>query len=134
MLFSMYNWISLFSVVGLLIQNGQFVDAFQQSGTTTMTMILIMVFLVFYPTAVYFCFKAYREFKGMLHDNGMLGQGGGVGNAMFRGGTANNNNGGYQNLNNQEMGGFNRNGGRDEEADARPQAANVNPGAGFRAF
>ena len=103
----MYNWISLFSVVGLLIQNGQFLDAFQ--GASTMVMILIMIFLVFYPTAVYFCFKAYREFKGMLHDNGMLGQRGGVGNAMFRGG--NNPPAGYQNLNNnQEMRGFNRGG------------------------
>ena len=57
-------------------------------------MILILVFLIFYPTAIYFCFKAYREFKGMLHDAGMLGGGGGVGNAMFAG--RNNNNNGYQ--------------------------------------
>ena len=94
----MYNWISLFSVVGLLIQNGKFFDAFQ--GDTVMVMILIMAFLIFYPTAVYFCFKAYREFKGMLQDNGMLGQGGGVGNAMFRGGNNNPPPAGYQNLNN----------------------------------
>ena len=93
----MYNWISLFSVVGLLIQNGQFSEAFQ--GSSAMIMILIIIFLVFYPTAVYFCFKAYREFKGMLQDNGMLGQGGGVGNAMFRGGN-NPPPAGYQNLNN----------------------------------
>ncbi len=93
----MYNWISLFSIVGLLIQNGQFSEAFQ--GSSAMVMILIMIFLVFYPTAVYFCFKAYREFKGMLQDNGMLGQGGGVGNAMFRGGN-NQPPAGYQNLNN----------------------------------
>ena len=50
---------------------------------------------------------------------------------MFRGG--NNPPAGYQNLNNQEMRGINRDGAQDEEA--RPSAAaNVNTGSGFRAF
>jgi hypothetical protein len=29
---------------------------------------------VFYVVAIYFAFHAYREFKGMMHDNGMGGQ------------------------------------------------------------
>ena len=36
--------------------------------------VTVYVFLtIFYPIAVYFAFQAYREFKGMLFDNGMGG-------------------------------------------------------------
>ena len=70
MLFSMYNWVNFFSTVGFLLQLGGFGPAFTAGGRSTMVMILIMSFLVFYPVAIYFCFKAYREFKGLLYDNG----------------------------------------------------------------
>ena len=52
-------------------------------------MIVFILFIVFYVVAVYFCFKAYREFKGMLYDNGMGGAGGGLGNMMMRGANSN---------------------------------------------
>ena len=97
MLFSMYNWVNFFSIIGFAIQQGKFASAFAAGGASTMIMLLILSFLVFYPVAIYFCFKAYREFKGLLYDNGQLGTGG-VANQMFR--NNNNNEGGYQNMDN----------------------------------
>jgi len=31
--------------------------------------ILVLAFIVFYPIAIYLCFQAYKEFKGMLNDH-----------------------------------------------------------------
>lgn len=41
----------------------------------------MMVFAIFYIVAITLCFYAYREFKGMMFDNGM-GSAGGLGNLM----------------------------------------------------
>ncbi len=39
----------------------------------TFATIVMMTFAVFYVIAVVISFYAYREFKGMLYDNGMGG-------------------------------------------------------------
>ena len=39
-------------------------------------MVMLMVFAVFYVCAIIIAFYAYREFKGMLFDNGQGTQGG----------------------------------------------------------
>ena len=51
---------------------------------------MILAFAIFYPISVYFCFKAYREFKGMLYDNGMMNGGGMSSMLPFGGNNANN--------------------------------------------
>lgn len=40
---------------------------------STFAMILFMTLCVFYIGAITIAFKAYKEFKGMLYDNGMGG-------------------------------------------------------------
>jgi hypothetical protein len=45
-------------------------------------MLLLMGFIIFYPIAIVFSFKAYKEFKGMIYDNGMGGQMGGISGMM----------------------------------------------------
>jgi hypothetical protein len=45
-------------------------------------MLLLMGFIIFYPIAIFFSFRAYKEFKGMLYDNGMGGQMGGLSGMM----------------------------------------------------
>lgn len=69
--------------IGLLIQTGKFTDNFTQASTAFVTTLLV-AFIVFYIVAVTICFYAYREFKGMLYDNGMGGSGmaGGLGGMM----------------------------------------------------
>ena len=47
-----------------------------------MTMMLVICFIIFYPAAIYFSFHAYREFTGMLYDNGMGGGQGGLGGML----------------------------------------------------
>ena len=37
---------------------------------------MMMIFVIFYVVAITLVFYAYREFKGMLFDNGMGGPGG----------------------------------------------------------
>ena len=39
-------------------------------------MSLMMTMTIFYAIAIITCFLAYREFKGMLYDNGMGGAAG----------------------------------------------------------
>ena len=53
----------------------------------TFSMVLVIVFAVFYVIAIYFAFKAYREFKGMLYDNDQGGAGmqGGALNGLMAG-------------------------------------------------
>ncbi len=46
-------------------------------------MLMMLTWLFFYPIAIYYSFMAYRVFKGLLYDNGMVG-GGGMG-GMFGG-------------------------------------------------
>lgn len=48
----------------------------------TFSVILTIVLIVFYITAIYFAFQAYKEFKGMLYDNGMVGGGGAMAGLM----------------------------------------------------
>ena len=72
----MFNWIGLFSAVGLMIQKGMLGEVFRRA---TFGMIMIMVMLGFYPLVCFYCFRAYREFKGMMADHGMVGGRGGGG-------------------------------------------------------
>lgn len=44
----------------------------------TFAMVLVILSTIFYVIAIYFAFKAYREFKGMLFDGGQGMQGGGA--------------------------------------------------------
>ena len=41
------------------------------SGNLSLTVMILLC--VYYLVASYFCFLAYREFKGMLFDHGMGG-------------------------------------------------------------
>ena len=34
-----------------------------------------MTMTVFYPTSLFFAFRAYREFKALFYENGMMGGG-----------------------------------------------------------
>ena len=70
MLFCTFNLVGYFSNVGLLLQQGKFGPYFTAGGVQTFLMILVIAFIVFYPIAIYFCFQAYKEFKGMLADHG----------------------------------------------------------------
>lgn len=72
--------------IGLWIQTNSLGEIFSES---TFPALVIVFFTVFYPAAMYFAFQAYREFKGMMIDNGMGGslpmpfrQGGGGGGGM----------------------------------------------------
>ena len=95
---SLFNWISFVSAIGLMLQNGSFFSQLGKGGQTTFVVLLVLAFTVFYPSATYVTFKAYKEFKGMAYDNGMGGAGGGLGNMMpFRGSSRASNDGGvYQ--------------------------------------
>ena len=75
MILCLNNTINSIAGVGLLIQTGKFVPAFQ-NGKTAVFCVLMMVFIVFYIGAITISFYAYREFKGMMQDNGMGGNGG----------------------------------------------------------
>lgn len=66
------SFVQNFSFLGLLIQDNLFAYAFH--GTSGLAMSLMIMMCVFYVVAIYFAFHAYREFKGMMHDNGMGGQ------------------------------------------------------------
>lgn len=85
MLMVMYNWVSFVTAFGLMIQRGTLLENYGKGGAFTFGMLLMTAFLIFYPTATYFVFKAYKEFKGMLFDNGMGGGGSAFG-GMFGGG------------------------------------------------
>jgi len=55
--------------VGILIQNNVEYDApIFYTSLATVYFVQVMIFLVFYPIAIIICFRAYREFKGMLFD------------------------------------------------------------------
>ncbi len=69
----MFNFVQNFAAIGLLLQQGHLGEAFEYAP---FQMIMLLVFMVFYPIAIYFSFLAYREFKAMLADNGMIGSGG----------------------------------------------------------
>jgi hypothetical protein len=46
---------------------------------------VVIAFFFFYIVAIYLTFQAYKEFKGMLYDNGMGMQGGGALNGLMAG-------------------------------------------------
>eukprot|EP00347_Sterkiella_histriomuscorum_P011788 403371096 len=93
------------ATVGLLIQKGKFATVFQHSYSASYLIIMI-TFAIFYIIAITMCFYAYREFKGMMFDNGQETQGGLanlLGQRMMGSqggggqGNANNQNSNYQN-------------------------------------
>ena len=70
MIFVMNSWVSTFAILGLLTQQsieGSNYNPFDD-GLTGFYVILLVIFILFYPVAVYICFLAYREFKGMMFD------------------------------------------------------------------
>ena len=78
MIFVLNSWVSTFAVLGLLTQQhieGSTYNPFDD-GLTGFYVVLLIIFMVFYPAAVYVCFHAYREFKGMMFDQGRGGGGG----------------------------------------------------------
>ena len=87
MILCLNNLIGSLAGIGLLLQTGKFASCFS-SGFTSFAVVLLLIFIVFYAIAVYVAFQAYREFKGTMHDNGMGGAGGGIGNMMMGGGGA----------------------------------------------
>ena len=58
--------------IGLIVQNGKFLSNFT-SSSKAFAMTIMIIFAIFYVVAITICFYAYREFKGMLYDNGMGG-------------------------------------------------------------
>ena len=85
MMFSMFQWVNLVCLLGLLIQRGEFSSYLSAGGKSTFRMLLVMTMTVFYPTSLFFAFRAYREFKGLFYDNGMMGGGNQGGIAGFLG-------------------------------------------------
>ena len=67
----MFGFVQNFAYIGLLIQDELLVIAFK--GKLGFSITIMMAFCVFYIVAIYFSFHAYREFKGMMRDNGMSG-------------------------------------------------------------
>ena len=73
---------TLFNQIGLLIQTGEFTDIMTDSKLGSQFSLTVMCLLcIFYIIASFFCFFAYREFKGMFFDAG-LGGGFGMGHMM----------------------------------------------------
>lgn len=81
MIMCLYNWVTLTAAIGLAVQNGSLASIMGKGGANTFMLVMVFLFILFYPVAVYFAFRAYREFKGMLYDNGM-GGGSGMGSML----------------------------------------------------
>ena len=75
MIISANKLIHFFCMIGLIIQRGMFGAVFSHSEMSFL-IVMMMVFIVFYIGAITVCFYAYREFKGMMFDNGMVSPGG----------------------------------------------------------
>ena len=56
------------------------------SFSQNLALTTFILLAVYYIVANFFCFFAYREFKGMLFDAGMGGNFGGIGMGGARGG------------------------------------------------
>jgi hypothetical protein len=54
---------------------GIFVQVFKH-GDNAFHIVMLLVFVVFYIVAIVISFYAYREFKGMMFDHGMVSTGG----------------------------------------------------------
>ena len=83
MVLCLNSLISTIAGIGLLIQTGTLGSAFTSGGTKSYAVVLCFILIVFYVCAIFIAFKAYREFKGMMYDNGMGGAGGGIGNLLM---------------------------------------------------
>ena len=73
MMFTTFSWVTLASVLGLLIQRGEFFNYLTIGGKYTFNMLLVMTMTLFYPLSLFFSFRAYREFKGLFFDHGIVG-------------------------------------------------------------
>ena len=74
------NFFVIFNQLGLAIQIGQLTDTMKEASFSQNLALIVMVLLaIYYIVASFFCFYAYREFKGMLFDAGMGGNFGGMG-------------------------------------------------------
>lgn len=86
------------SMIGLLIQRGTFGRVFTSSNDYAFALVVMITQIIFYSVAIIVGFYAYREFKGMMFDNGLVAQGGianlmGMGQSMRPGGQQQQNNG-----------------------------------------
>ena len=74
------NFFTYFSILGLWAQTQTWT---LESATTSQAYVqtIIIMLTVYYLVAIFVCFFAYREFKGMLFDAGM-GQGFGMNNMV----------------------------------------------------
>ncbi|CDW90675.1 UNKNOWN [Stylonychia lemnae] len=84
MILNCNKFISYFSSVGLSVQNDNF-GSYWHGGFKTFEALLSVAFLIFYPIAIYCSFQAYKEFKGMLYDNGQSPQNSGALNGLMAG-------------------------------------------------
>jgi hypothetical protein len=62
--------VSIIAFLGLHFQNGTFGSEFSKGGLNSYNMVLGILSFIFYIGAIYVCFHAYREFKGMMFDQG----------------------------------------------------------------
>ena len=76
MMFTMFSWVTLISALGLLLQRGELGDYLSAGGKYTFRMLIVLTMTFFYPLSLFFAFRAYREFKGLFYDNGMVGNAG----------------------------------------------------------
>lgn len=70
-----HKFVVNFSTLGLMIQKGILTDL-MRDAYYCFYIILMVAFSIFYVVAITLAFYAYREFKGMMFDNGMGGAGG----------------------------------------------------------
>jgi hypothetical protein len=69
MIMCMFALIQNFAYFGLLVQDSLLKIAFSTSSGA-LNMSLTLALSIFYFVAIYFVFQAYKEFKGMLMDQG----------------------------------------------------------------
>ena len=71
------NFFKLFTIIGLIIQNRNFISVFKSGVAPVIFQFIIVILLsIFYIFAFVICFYAFREFKGMFFDySGKTGSG-----------------------------------------------------------
>ena len=129
MIFCLNSFVSTLSNLGLLIQNGKFGSYFQ-GGINTFRILVVIAFFFFYLVAICFAFQAYKEFKGMLYDNGM-GMPGGALNGLMAGRASQSVNDTESNNNQQNR---NSNYGVNNSANEEDDSSRRGNQSGFRAF
>jgi hypothetical protein len=67
MIFCGYSFVNSVSAIGLLIQTASY---HKSSNLNVFGIIMVCAMVIFYPIAIFFCFRAYKEFKGIAYDNG----------------------------------------------------------------